>query len=118
MSRKTFLYFSLFYSIVLLIASTISGNNIPKLDQTLFDKILHAIAYAILGFLLVNSFKKEKISTLLFIIIIGTIYGGLNEIWQLYIANRYASFYDGIANAVGMIIGTILTHKYLRFTND
>jgi len=114
MSRKRFIYFSIIYTILLLAISTIPGGNIPKLDITLADKIGHVIAYAIFGFLLVNSLRNKKISTLIFIIIIGTIYGGLNEIWQLYIADRYASFYDGMANAVGMIIGTSLAHKYLR----
>jgi VanZ family protein len=98
--------------------STIPGGNIPKLDITLFDKIGHAIAYAIYGFLLVNSIKNRKIHVLFAIIIIGTMYGGLNEIWQMYVADRYASIYDGIANAVGMILGTFGTHRYLRLTND
>ena len=98
--------------------STIPGKSIPQIDDTVLDKIGHFFAYAIFGFLLVNSIKYEKIPILFIIIIIGTIYGGLNEVWQFYIADRYASLYDGIANAVGMIIGTFVAHKFIRIAND
>lgn len=118
MSRKYFIYASIIYSILLLLASTISGGRISKIDLTFFDKFLHFSAYCIFGFLLVNSFKNVNILILIFIVIIGTIYGGFNEIWQMYVADRYASVYDGIANGVGMVIGTVISYKYLLFSHD
>ena len=52
------------------------------------------------------------------IIVIGTVYGGFNEIWQGFVASRFASMYDVYANGIGMTVGSIVSVKYLVFAND
>jgi VanZ family protein len=79
---------------------------------------LHIIEYFIFAFLAINATKTPSTIIIIWIIIIGIAYGGLNEIWQGLIAARFASMYDAIANGIGMVIGSIITYKYLLLTRD
>ena len=118
MNRKYFIYLLIFYIILILIGSTLPGNLFPSGKIFDFDKIIHIMEYIILAFLFLNAIKSPNISNVLLIIVIGTAYGVFNEFWQLFVSDRYASFWDGLANTVGMIIGSVITYKYLIISND
>jgi len=118
MSKKLFKYILIFYIIAILAVSTIPGGAIPKFNIWSFDKILHIIEYFILAFLMINALRITTTRYILIIIIFGIAYGGFNEIWQGIVADRYASIYDAIANGIGMIIGSLISFKYLMFSHD
>ena len=74
-----------------------------------WDKAIHLILYIPLGYLL--SFSKISSLFLLNFSIpfsLGTLYGGVLELLQNYIPGRSASFYDALANSLGVGIGLIL----------
>jgi len=118
MSKNTFKYILIFYIIAILGVSTIPGGAIPKFNIWSFDKILHIIEYFILAFLAINTLKIISTKMLIIIVVIGFAYGGFNELWQGVIADRYASIYDAIANGIGMILGSIITVKFLLLAHD
>ncbi len=118
MSKKTFQIILTLYLFVILVLSTIPGGVLPKIDIFSFDKLLHIIEYFILAFLAINSIKIPSTKIIILIIIIGIAYGGFNEIWQGFVADRFASIYDAIANGIGMVIGSIVSVKYLLLTHD
>ncbi len=118
MSKKSFQIFLVVYVFAILACSTIPGGKIPELDIWSFDKMLHIIEYFILAFLAINAIGKNSTNIIIVIIIIGSAYGGFNEIWQVLIANRFACVYDAIANGIGMIVGSIVTSKFLLITHD
>ncbi|MFC1593541.1 VanZ family protein [Candidatus Neomarinimicrobiota bacterium] len=118
MNRNTFQKLLIFYIIAILAVSTIPGGAIPKFNIWSIDKILHIIEYFILAFLMINVLKKPTNISILSIIIFGIAFGGFNEIWQGIVAGRYASIYDAIANGIGMIIGSLISLKYLMFSHD
>jgi VanZ family protein len=118
MSKKDFRIILIVYLFVILVLSTIPGGALPDFDIFSFDKLLHIIEYFILAFLAINAIKIPSTRIIILIIIIGIAYGGFNEIWQSLIADRFASVYDAIANGIGMILGTIVSYKYLLFTHD
>ena len=118
MSKKTFRILLVVYLFVILAASTIPGGKMLKFEIWSFDKILHIVEYFILAFLAINAFGKVSTTSIIVIIIIGSAYGGFNEIWQGLVADRYASIYDALANAIGMVIGSILSIKYLLLKHD
>jgi len=118
MSKNTYQKLLIFYIIAILVISTIPGGAIPKFNIWSIDKILHIIEYFILAFLMINVLKKPTNISILGIIIFGIAYGGFNEIWQGVVAGRYASIYDAIANGIGMIIGSLISLKYLMFSHD
>ena len=118
MSRKTFQIGLILYIIAILAVSTIPGGAIPKINIWSFDKILHVIEYFILAFLAINAIKYSSRGIIILIIIVGFAYGGFNEMWQGLVAGRFASVYDGIANGIGMIIGSLVSVKYLQLAHD
>ncbi|MEE9574395.1 MAG: VanZ family protein [Candidatus Neomarinimicrobiota bacterium] len=118
MSKKVFRIILILYLFVILALSTIPGEVIPKFDIFSIDKLLHIIEYFILAFLAINAIKIHSTKIIIWVIFIGIAYGGFNEIWQGLIATRFASVYDAIANGIGMIIGSIVTYKYLLLTHD
>jgi len=90
----------------------------PKVEIWSFDKIFHFIEYFILAFLAINSCQNSKLKVLIVIILAGIVYGGFIELWQGSVIGRNASYYDEIANSFGMIIGGIVTTRYLNFAHD
>ena len=118
MSKKSFQVILFIYLIAILAVSTIPGGRIPKINIWSMDKVLHIIEYFILAFLMINAMRNPTFISILIVIIIGIAYGGFNEIWQGLLAHRYASIYDAIANGIGMIVGSIVTVKYLLISHD
>lgn len=117
MNKTIYKKLLIFYVIAILVVSTIPGSSIKIPSIWSFDKLLHLIEYFILAFLAINALESLSTKTVVIIVIIGTLYGGFNEVWQGAIG-RNASIYDAIANGVGMILGSIITLKYLLFSNN
>ena len=70
------------------------------------DKIFHFIMYIPLGFLL----SLPKLFSVFFLKItiplsIGSSYGALMELLQNFVSGRTASWYDVIANILGIVVG-------------
>lgn len=118
MNKKVFRIILILYLFVILALSTIPGGALPDIDIFSFDKLLHIIEYFILAFLAINVIKNPSTKTIIIIVIIGIAYGGFNEIWQGVVAGRFACIYDAIANGVGMILGSVITTKYLLLKHD
>ncbi len=118
MSKKVFRIILIVYLFVILALSTIPDGAIRKFDIFTIDKLLHIIEYFILAFLAINATKIPSTTIIIWIIIIGLAYGGFNEIWQVLIATRFASIYDVIADGIGMVLGSIVTYKYLLLAHD
>ncbi len=118
MNKKVFRILLTIYAIAILAVSSIPGGALPHIDILSFDKILHIIEYSILAFLAINAIKTPSTRMILLIIVVGSVYGGLNEIWQTLVADRYASVYDAIANGIGMVIGSSISAKFLLLTHD
>lgn len=106
-----------FYMILILFGSSIPGRAFP-LSVTLFtwDKFLHVCEYFILGILASRaySFKYNKIILSVF----GIIFGCFDEIWQSFIPGRSSSYYDVIADGIGVICGIITFNFIKKNQND
>jgi VanZ family protein len=74
-----------------------AGGSIPHLD-----KVLHALAYAILtGFAL---FALPRQTLLVIFLVISTYGAGLEVVQGLFTIGRTASVFDAMANAIGTLI--------------
>lgn len=104
---------SIIWTIVILMATTIPSNSIPKdllLNIPHFDKLVHFGLFFILAtFLLSESNKLRKQEGLtryaiLVAIIVSTIYGLIIELVQyLFLPSRSGSLYDFVANVLGAL---------------
>lgn len=76
------------------------------------DKLIHAIAYAVMGFLAGNAFAdgtQKKRFWLAFALV--SLYGISDELHQAFVPGRETSFGDWLADTVGAWIGAYLYLK-------
>jgi VanZ family protein len=82
------------------------------------DKLLHAIAFGLLGFLVLGGLRPGKDGysrgqLLLAIAIAGT-YGVLDEVHQHFVPGRMPDVLDVLADLIGAVLGVYLLHAFVR----
>jgi hypothetical protein len=111
---KIFLFYWLpiiIYCLAIFIQSSLpASESLPAFPQS--DKLLHAGAYALLGFLFYRAFQTTRIpKTAILLILISalssTAYGISDEVHQYFVPSRTFSIGDMLANAFGSIIGAM-----------
>ncbi len=91
-----------------------SMEKIPVIELTFRweDKLLHAIAYAILAFLTARAFYYQdgkpawRRNAVLLAIAFAAFYGISDEIHQYFVPGRMMDFWDFVADFVGGLIGS------------
>ena len=120
---KNFLFFQFpwqFLMLAIFIQSSIGSLKLPDFGVNFSDKILHFIVFGILGLLTARGLRNVKnrivnenyISITLLICIV---YGILDEIHQYFVPGRYFSWWDWVADILGVII---LVWIYKRFVES
>lgn len=102
----------------MVVVHLLRGGRIPLDNFFGMDKVMHMLEYVIFAFLFINSIRNPTFNKIFTIIIFGASFGIIIEFLQLYVAGRYASAYDAIANVVGLLIGSVITYRYLIISND
>ncbi|MGE5432943.1 MAG: VanZ family protein [Syntrophomonadaceae bacterium] len=108
------------YWIVLFIATTLPGNDVPNLGVS--DKIEHFAAYAVLSVLLCFTYYFQKKFRLLssrpFLMTILTVsvYGALDELHQLLVPGRSCDIRDLAADVTGALLGLLLVFVIKQFS--
>ena len=71
------------------------------------DKLFHAGAYGLLGFLLAGALfdPARPLRTLLVVWLLGSLYGMSDEFHQFFIPGRHADPLDVLADSVGALLG-------------
>ena len=119
-------YRSLIVALIILLLTTISGNNfnsIPTFSFQGVDKIAHFIVFFVFAvFLLADLYKNliqvNLIKTVFIIFLITLFYGGMIELVQhFFIPFRTGSIYDLIANLAGSLAGCYIQTRFrlIRF---
>lgn len=88
-------------------------ENLPKfLFETLGDKLLHSLEYAVLGCLCYRAFRRAggpfaAEYAAIFAIAAASLYGASDEVHQAFVPLRTASWSDWVADTAGGAIGAI-----------
>lgn len=83
------------------------------------DKVLHAVEYAGLGGLCYRAFRWSlsgggvSSRALLFAVVTASLYGMTDEVHQLFVPLREASWQDWLADTIGAVIG-VLSWRSIR----
>lgn len=103
------------WSIIILILSGYPGNFVPEIAVWQFDKLVHSTIYLVFSICLLIALNKQysnknyRFRLGLFVVFIGSFYGGFMEFLQDNIfINRSGNWYDFIANTIGTIIGVLI----------
>ena len=95
------------YIFLILIGSSIPGKSVPTVFAFTWDKLLHVIEYFVLGILGYRAYENRYKYITIIISMFGIFFGCIDEIWQSFIPGRYPSYYDVIADGIGVILGVI-----------
>ena len=93
------------WTLAILAACSLPGNELPKLDFDLFepDKIAHFILFFLFGFLWLAATPAEKKGRRILIAVLGTLYAILTEFYQSALPlGRTADPMDSVANLIGL----------------
>ncbi len=114
--KDNILYVALFFSIFILVFSLIPVKNDLLGSVENSDKILHTSAYTILSISWFFYFKPfNNIQKKGFIVLGLFLYGIIIEILQSALTTyRTGSFYDVLANSIGILIALISFEKVYR----
>jgi len=88
-------------------------EELPKfLFETLGDKLLHAIEYAVLGALCYRAFRRAAGPfaagyAVVFAIITASLYGATDELHQAFVPVRTATWLDWMADTAGGMVGAV-----------
>lgn len=111
---KLFHFALISYLLLIFIASSIPGEEIPKIGFEFSDKLIHAVVYLILFILFFYSLKyqtksvKLRNNAIMFAGIFSALYGVTDEIHQKFVPMRSCELSDWIADVTGVVIGFVL----------
>ena len=81
----------------------------PHVDILRFDKLDHAVVYAILGGLCFLAIRRtwplSRVRLVGLAALLAVLYGLSDEFHQLFVPGRSAELYDALADGVGGLIG-------------
>ena len=95
------------YLFLILIGSSIPGRSVPTVFALTWDKLLHLIEYFFLGILGHRAYANRYKYITIIISVFGIVFGCIDEMWQSFIPGRQPSYYDVIADGIGVISGAI-----------
>ncbi len=82
------------------------GVAIPEFFFLISDKVLHALAFGLLGILMYRAFSQSfsQRKSMLFSFLGTTLYGVTDELHQSFVPNRHADPADLLADAIGALV--------------
>ncbi len=99
----------------LLSFDTTSASNSAVWKITGIDKLIHFIIFLLFAYLwgvfFLQHSKFDEKSIIISIIFIGSSFGMGMEFYQKFFTNRSFSYWDGVADAVGTLVGILWEKK-------
>lgn len=106
---------ALYMGVIFFVSAQAPVDGLDVLGETGLDKVVHAVEFGILAFLMLSALSASGIRKLpvLFIIagLASTLYAVSDEIHQLHVPGRTSTIGDVIADVVGITIVIILWPK-------
>ena len=105
---------ALFWMAAIFWISSISDPPSPSLFSAQ-DKLAHVFVFGFLGFLFSRSFRNQhedlRLTRVMLVTLMVALYGGFDEVHQVFVPGREASLGDLAADAVGGFLAGIFFWK-------
>jgi len=109
------------WAVIIFAGSSISHPPVPSLPGVAVDKIAHTCEYAVLGALFCRAFWLQESfriwAAILAAIVFGTMYGGSDEIHQVFVPGRSCDALDLLADLCGAAIGAVCFVAFASWRN-
>lgn len=118
-SKKVAFTLAIFWTIGILIACLIPGNEVPHVSIPLIDKWVHFIIFAGFSFLWLCTFNQANTRKGILIFILSVLLGYAVELLQDSGITKGRSYdvYDVVADGIGGALGVVLFFLWRRSQN-
>ena len=106
-------YATLIVSLLIIIAVLIPGSNLPDVGLGGLDKIVHIGMFATWAVAVRNDFYNQRLK-FFSLFLAGLVFSFLTEVLQLLVEGRTFDVYDMLADAIGLLIGLMMSGQILR----
>ena len=95
-------------------------EDLPKfLFETLGDKFLHVVEYAVLAVLCYRAFRRAaglsaREYAVALAIVAASLYGATDEVHQAFVPFRTAAWSDWVADTAGAAIGAVIAARFME----
>jgi VanZ family protein len=104
------------WAAVLFGLSSIPGRDIPTIQFSYSDKIVHCGIYAVLGALCFRALRLTTrlgvVSAILVVPLIVLAYGVSDELHQMFVPQRSSDVFDVVADVIGGALGAVLASRW------
>ncbi len=97
--------------LIIIAGSSVPGSNIPKAFQLTPDKLIHCVEYFVLGIFLSHWSRLEfssKRNYVLLTLVIGSLFGILDESYQRLIPGRTPDLWDWVLDTIGVVLSVLV----------
>jgi VanZ family protein len=106
---------ALLWALLILIACSIPGRDIPSVNIVEFDKFVHFTLFAVLGWLLLHAFQAGLTERILWTLGMGIAYAIGTEFYQgLLPFERSPDALDALANTFGLLVAVLVFYVWYR----
>ena len=118
---KIFVYYWL--PIIIICVAIFTQSSYPSPETTVewpyLDKLLHFLAYAVLGILFFRAystlkFGDRRLTVIILSILSSSLYGASDEIHQYFVPFRDADWLDLVADIAGSVSGVMIFSTFTR----
>lgn len=115
MSNRLARWLSVLWVVLILIACSIPGRDIPSVNIVQFDKVVHFSLFAVLGWLVLHAIDTNLVQRVLWTLAIGVAYAIGTELYQgLLPFERTPDPIDALANTLGLLTAVAVFHLRYR----
>ncbi len=97
------------WTLAILVACSIPGSGLPKVQVFQFDKVAHLVMFGGFGLLWMQALATPLVKRTWHVLVLGTAYGILTEFYQGWLPfDRTPDVFDMLANLVGLVLSLLL----------
>lgn len=120
-NKKLMMVLAVAWTILIFIGCSLPGKELPAVSVfDHFDKVVHFTFFFVFAVLWLQSFPTLERRTngvcnkCIFIILLSFAYGFALELYQInFVSGRSWDVWDGVADGIGGIVGTLFVRKML-----
>lgn len=109
-------YATFVVSLLIIVAVLIPGRDLPDVNIGGYDKVIHMLMFATWGIAVRFDFDRTPFRYGLFFLL-GITFSTLSELLQILVEGRSVDVYDLLADAVGLMIGLMISGPVVRWVN-
>ena len=106
-------YATVLVSTLIIIAVLIPGSKVPDVGIGGFDRLVHIGMFAVWAVAVRFDFHPRSFPFVL-VFLAGLLFSFVTEILQLLVEGRTFDVYDMIADAIGLVLGLLVSGRVLR----